>query len=82
MHSFTGGESVYYSPVWHKKGCPCSTPSFTQCCSKVVPRLKVHGGVNDGQIFTTICKIDCSIFFPVIKCCELETTAAFPSQTW
>lgn len=82
MHSFNGGESLAYSPVWHKKGCPCSTPSFTQCCSKVVPRLKINGRVQGGKIVTTICKVGCSIFLPVINCCEFERAAVFPSQTW
>lgn len=56
-----GGKSISQSPVWHKKGCPCSTASFGQGCSKVVPRWKINGGVPRGKIITTICRVACGI---------------------
>lgn len=57
-----GGKSISQSPVRHKKGCPCSTASFGQGCSKVVPRWKINGGVPRGKIITTICRVACGIF--------------------
>lgn len=83
VHSFNSGESSAYPSVWHKKGCPCSTASFIQCCRKVVPRMKMNGGVQGGEIcYHHLQSWLWYFFFPVINYCEFERCADFPSQAW
>lgn len=55
------GKSIAQSPVWPKKGCPCSAASFRQGCSKAVLRWKIYGGFPRGKIIATICRVACSI---------------------